>query len=161
MLARRPNGSAPPAYVRAARRRFRPSSAFRLVFIQDLDLAQRRAFLVLARRVIDADNRVTLQEVERLDRLYAEAGLEAEHADAPSHAGDLNLMFGSRKSRVAVLLELLLLACVDGRVDPREEAAVRAVAAQMGVDAGTWQEARDWADRYQALMRDAAQIGTH
>lgn len=131
------------------------------MFIQDLDFAQRRAFLVLARRVIDADNRVTLQEVERLDRLYAETGLAAEHADAPSQAGDLNLMFADRKSRVAVLLELLLVASVDGRMDPREEAAVRAVAAQMGVDAGTWQEARDWADRYQALMRDAAQIGTH
>lgn len=111
--------------------------------------------------MIDADNRVTLQEVERLDRLYAEAGLGTEHADAPSHAGDLNLMFADRKSRVAVLLELLLVACADGRVDAREEAAVRAIAAQMGVDAGTWQEARDWADRYQALMRDAAQIGTH
>lgn len=131
------------------------------MFIQDLDFAQRRAFLVLARRVIDADNRVTLQEVERLDRLYAETGLAAEHADAPSHAGDLNLMFADRKSRVAVLLELLLVACVDGRMDPREESAVRGVAAQMGVDAGTWQEARAWADKYQALMREAAQIGTH
>lgn len=131
------------------------------VFIQDLDLEQRRAFLVLARRVINADNRLTLDEVERLDRLYHESGVPAEMADAPSNAGDLNLLFGSRTSRVAVLLELLLVGCVDGRLDSREERVIRDIAAQLGVDAGTWSEARAWADRYQALMREAAQIGTH
>lgn len=129
------------------------------MFLRDLDLEQRRAFLVLARRVINADHRVTLDEVERLDRLYHEAGVPAEMADAPSNAGDLNLLFGSREARVAVLLDLLLVGCVDGRLDQREESVIRDIAAQLGVDAGTWAEARDWADRYQALMRAARQIG--
>lgn len=129
------------------------------MFLRDLDLEQRRAFLVLARRVINADHRVTLDEVERLDRLYHEAGVPAEMADAPSNAGDLNLLFGSREARVAVLLDLLLVGCVDGRLDQREESVIRDIAAQLGVDAGTWAEALDWADRYQALMRAARQIG--
>lgn len=131
------------------------------MFIHDLDLAQRRALLVLARRVIDADRRLTLQEVERLDRLYLEAGLPAETADAPSNAGDLNLLFPDRQSRVKALLELLLVGYTDGRLDEREERAVRDIAAQLGVDAGTWDEARAWAEKHQALVREVDRIGTH
>lgn len=131
------------------------------MFLHDLDLEQRRAFLVLARRVIDADRRLTLQEVERLDRLYLEAGIPAEMADAPSNAGDLNLLFPDRQSRVICLLELLLVGYTDDRLDPREESAIRDVAAQIGVDAGTWEEARAWAEKHQALVREARQIGTH
>ena len=131
------------------------------MFVHELDLEQRRAFLVLARRVIDADRRLTLQEVERLDRLYLEAGVPAETAEAPSNAGDLNLLFPDTKSRVKVLLELLLVGHTDGRLDPREETAVRDIAAQLGVDAGTWEEARLWAEKHQALIREASRIGTH
>ena len=131
------------------------------MFLHDLDLEQRRAFLVLARRVIDADRRLTLQEVERLDRLYLEAGVPAETADAPSSAGDLNLLFPDRQSRVTCLLELLLVGYTDDRLDPREERAIRDIAAQIGVDAGTWEEARGWAEKHQALVREARQIGTH
>ena len=131
------------------------------MFLHQLDSSQRRAFLVLARRVIDADRRLSIQEVERLDLLYLEAGVPAEMADAPSNAVDLNLLFPDRQSRVAVLLDLLLVGYTDGRLDPREEAVVRDVAAQLGVDAGTWEEARGWAERHQALVREAAQIGTH
>lgn len=131
------------------------------MFLHQLDSSQRRAFLILARRVIDADRRLSIQEVERLDLLYLEAGVPAEMADAPSNAVDLNLIFPDRQSRVAVLLDLLLVGYTDGRLDPREEAVVREVAAQLGVDAGTWEEARSWAERHQALVREAAQIGTH
>ena len=38
------------------------------MFVHELSPEQRRAFLVLARQVIDADHRLAIQEVERLDR---------------------------------------------------------------------------------------------
>ena len=130
------------------------------VFLHELSSEQRRAFLVLARQVIDADRRLAIQEVERLDRLYAEAGLEAEHADAPNGVGDLNLLFQSDRARVVVVLDLLLVAYADGRLDPREVEAVRGVAARLQIDAGTWEAALDWARRYEDLVEEAAVMGT-
>ncbi len=130
------------------------------MFLHELSSEQRRAFLVLARQVIDADHRLAIQEVERLDRLYLEAGLEAEHADAPSGAGDLALLFQTDRARLVVLLDLLLVAYADGRLHPRETEAIRRVAAQLEIDAGTWEAALDWARRYEDLVEEAAVMGT-
>ena len=130
------------------------------MFIHELSPEQRRAFLVLARHVIDADNRLAIQEVERLDRLYLEAGVGTETASAPNGVGDLNLLFGTERSRVVVLLDLLLVAYADGHLHPREVAAVRSVAARLQVDAGTFEAALDWARRHQALVDEAEHLGS-
>lgn len=130
------------------------------MFLHELSPEQRRAFLVLARQVIDADHRLAIQEVERLDRLYLEAGLEAEHADAPNGVADLNHLFPTERARVVVVVDLLLVAYADGRLDPRETDAIRRVAAQLQVDAGTWETALDWARRYEALVEEGAGLGT-
>lgn len=130
------------------------------MFLHELTPEQRRAFLVLARQVIDADRRLAIQEVERLDRLYAEAGVGTEHADAPSAAGDLNLLFPSDRARVVVVLDLLLVAYADGHLHAREVEAVRDVAARLEMDAGTWEAALDWAQRYHALLEEAAHLGS-
>ena len=129
------------------------------MFLHDLSPEQRRAFLVLARQVIDADRRLSIQEVERLDRLYVEAGVPAEMADAPGAVGDLNLLFPSNRARVVVVLELLLVAYSDGRLDPRETQTIRDTAARLGIDAATWEDATDWAHRYQALVAEADALG--
>lgn len=130
------------------------------MFLHELSPEQRRAFLVLARQVIDADRRLAIQEVERLDRLYVEAGMETEHADAPNAVGDLNHLFSTDRSRVVVLLDLLLVAYADGRLHPRETEAIRDLAARLQVDAGTWEGALDWARRYHVLVEEAAHLGT-
>ncbi|WP_420455442.1 TerB family tellurite resistance protein [Rubrivirga sp.] len=130
------------------------------MFLHELRPEQRRAFLVLARQVIDADNRLAIQEVERLDRLYVEAGVGTETAGAPNGVGDLNLLFGTDRSRIVVLLDLLLVAYADGQLHPRELDAVRSVAARLEVDAGTFSEALDWARRHQALIVEAEKLGT-
>jgi uncharacterized tellurite resistance protein B-like protein len=129
------------------------------VYLHELTADQRRALIVLARQVIDADRRLAIQEVERLDRLYVEAGLTPEGTASPRAAGDLNLLFPSERARTVVLLELLLVAHADGVLDEREVAAIRAIAAQMGLDAGTWSGALDWAERYVALVQEGADLG--
>ena len=125
------------------------------MFLHALSPEQRRAFLVLAREVIDADHRHAIQEIERLDRLYVEAGVPAETAAAPDATGNLGALFGTGRARVAVLLDLLLVAYADGRMHADEAAAIRRVAAHLGVDAGVYEGALDWARRHQALVDEA------
>lgn len=129
------------------------------MFVHELSPDQRRAFLVLVRGVIDADNRLALQEVERLDRLYREAGVPAETAAAPSAVGDLNLLFETERARAVVVLDLLLVAFADGRLHEREAEAVRDVARRLQVDAATVEAAFDWAQRHQALIEEAEALG--
>lgn len=129
------------------------------MFVHELSPEQRRAFLVLARQVIDADNRLAIQEVERLDRLYLETGVPAETAGAPSGVGDLNLLFGTDRARVIVLLDLLLVAYADGQLHAHEAEAIRGVARRLQVDAGTFEAALDWGRRHQALVEEAEALG--
>ena len=129
------------------------------MFLTELSPEQRSALLVLARQVIDADERLTLPEVERLDRLYEEAGVGPEMASAPSAAGDLNLLFPTPRQRAVVLVELLLVGHVDGRLHPREEAAIQRIAARLQIDQGLWGQILDWSHRYAALADEAARFG--
>ena len=129
------------------------------MFLNEFSHDQRSAFLVLARQIIDADDRLTLPEVESLDRLYAESGLAAEHADAPNAAGDLNFLYPTERSRAVVLVELLLVAFSDGQLHPREESAIQRVAARLQIDQGTWSNILDWSHRYSRLAAEAKAFG--
>ena len=130
------------------------------MFLHELSHEQRAAFLVLARQVIDADHRLAIQEVERLDRLYAEAGVEAEHAEAPLAVNGLMETFPTERSRVVVTLDLLLVGYADGALHETEETAIREIAARMGLDAGVWEHALDWARRLHRLVAEAEAMGT-
>lgn len=130
------------------------------MFLHELSSDQRSAFLILARQVIDADHRLAIQEVERLDRLYTEAGLEPETAEAAIAVDDLQTVFASERSRVVVILDLLLVGYADGDLHANEEAAIRAIGARLGLDAGVWEHALDWARRHHQLVKEAEDMGT-
>lgn len=129
------------------------------MFLNELSPEQRRALHVLARQIIDADERLTLREVERLDEIYEESGLGAETASAPSGAGDLNLLFPTARERSVVVVELLLVAYADGHLHPREEAAIQRIAARLQLDQGLWSHILDWARRHAALAAEASAFG--
>ena len=130
------------------------------MFLHELSHAQREAFLILARQVIDADHRLAIQEVERLDRLYSEAGMDPETADAALAVDDLQSVFTSERSRVVVILDLLLVGYADGSLHDSEADAVRQIGARLGLDAGVWEHALDWARRHHQLVREAEDMGT-
>ena len=129
------------------------------MFLNELSPEQRSAFLVLAREVIQADERLTLLEVESLDKLYAESGMGVENAAAPNAAGDLNLLFPTSRQRAVVLIELLLVAYADGTLHPREESAIQRIAARLEIDQGMWSHLLDWSRRYSALAVEARAFG--
>ncbi|GAB5536125.1 MAG: hypothetical protein Rubg2KO_23740 [Rubricoccaceae bacterium] len=130
------------------------------MFLHELSHAQREAFLILARQVIDADHKLAIQEVERLDRLYTEAGIEPEMAEAAVAIDDLQSVFLSERSRVVVILDLLLVGYADGTLHPSEADAIRQIGARLGLNAGVWEHARDWAKRLHQLVEEAEDMGT-
>ncbi|HYE95290.1 MAG TPA: TerB family tellurite resistance protein [Rubricoccaceae bacterium] len=123
--------------------------------LHELSREQQRAFLILARQVVTADDRLALQEVERLDLLGREMGLSDLPADAPDAVADANYLFETPKARTLALLNLLLVALADGALDEREYAVVRRVAAAFPVAEDEWMWMVDWARRYAALQGEA------
>ena len=129
------------------------------MFLNELSPEQRRALHVLARQIIDADQRLALKEVERLDEIYQESGIGTETASAPNAAGDLNLLFPTSRERAVVVIELLLVAYSDGHLHPREESAIQRVAARLQMDQGLWTNVLDWARRHASLAAEAGAFG--
>ena len=125
------------------------------MFLHALTPAQRRVFLALADDVIAADRRTTLQEIERLDRLTPDAGLGPDLPDGPPDLGLLD----TAQARMAVVLDLLVLAHADGELHESEVDSVASVADRLHVGAEAFGAALDWSRRYQALAEAAAALG--
>lgn len=130
------------------------------MFLRELTTEQKRALLILARQVIAADERLALSEVELLDHLYDEAGLASEGASAPDQVGDLNYLFDTARARAVVLINLLLVAHADGRVDPKENDAIWGIAMRLRVEAPAFDRLQAWAYRYAGLMAEGLAFGT-
>jgi hypothetical protein len=128
--------------------------------LHELSREQQRAFMVLARQVVAADERLALGEVERLDLLYREMQLPAADADAPAAAGDLTLLFPDLKSRALVVLNLLALAHGDGALDDRERWAVVRIAHDLRLDDVDVAAMEAWAARHAALLHEAERFWT-
>jgi uncharacterized tellurite resistance protein B-like protein len=120
------------------------------MLLSRLNPDQQQALLVLARRVVEADHRLTMQEVEALEGRLQESVLTTE----PTYrdVADLSIMFPERPAQIALLLELLMIASTDGDLAETELAEVRRVADAFGIEPHDWQRLIDWCMRYRALF---------
>lgn len=66
-----------------------------------------------------------------------------------------SVVFGSRSSRVAVMLELAGLCLADGEVAPQEEALLARIGGALGFTAADLMAQRDWVLRQLALVHEA------
>ncbi len=129
------------------------------MFLRELSREQQRAFLVLARQVIAANERLSMQEVECLEGIYTEMGIPPETAEAPDVALELNFLFDTSRSRAVAFIELLLVAYADGVFDEQENEAVVRFAEAMNLPDSTREEAYNWARRMTDMRRYGEQIG--
>ncbi|CAN5580077.1 hypothetical protein BH23BAC4_BH23BAC4_06500 [soil metagenome] len=120
------------------------------MLLSRLNPEQQQALLVLARRVVEADHRLTMQEVEALEGRLQESVLDSE----PTYrdVADLPLMFPERSAQIALLLELLMIGSTDGHLADAELAEVRCAADAFQLDYAEWERIVDWSRRYRALF---------
>jgi hypothetical protein len=124
------------------------------VFLTMLDSDEKRAFTRLAERLIEADGIVIGREATALASLRAEMGLGAAGGDRQSDA-ELARVFGSRRSRIAALLELFGLAYSDTDFEPGEASLITAVARAMDVTPEELAAVDGWVRDHVALVRRA------
>jgi len=122
-----------------------------------LTVEEKRAFTLLAEKVIDADGIVVGREAAALAALKGEMGLAAGAPDS-RNVEELARVFGSRRSKVAALLELFGLAYSDADFEPRELTLIARVAHNMGVTGDELTAIEQWVHDHVALVRRAMKL---
>lgn len=106
------------------------------MFLHLLNDAQKAAFFDLASEMLEADGEAADAEISYMDRLVAEAGLVKKQAlNDTVETMDLSV-FDTPASRHTVILELLILAVVDGRFHVKEAAFANDLIDALGIDEG-------------------------
>lgn len=126
------------------------------MFLTALTEPQKRAFLALARDFVQVDQELSEQESSLLTALFAETRLPASAIDGEA---DLSV-FDSRRSQVAVILELIGIGHADSEYGPEEAAFVQGVAERLGVGETELLEMENWVLRQTALAREAEKFWT-
>ena len=124
------------------------------MFLHLLNDMQQRAFLAVAKQFIEADRRLSGEEQNLLELMYAEMALDFE-TELPS--GDLETLlapFDSRQARAAVLLELIGTGHADAEFHPEENAFVQKVAQGLGVSTEDVAAMESWVTRQLALAQE-------
>ena len=125
------------------------------MFLAQLNDAQKNSFLALATRVVLADGELTDQENALLDRLKIEMGGKAK-APPEEVFGNTNLAnFSDRRSRVIVLMELLMLGHADSNFHADEIKVIEELAKAFGVSGGDFAAISEWAKRQAQQLHDA------
>ena len=123
------------------------------MYLNLLDDDEKRAFTVLAEKMIEADGLVIGREKAALAALKAEMGVTG--ADDGRTPEELAGVFKSRRSKVAALLELMGLGYSDTAFSVSEESLVNTVANQMAVSPDELHEIEEWVQDHFGLVRRA------
>lgn len=124
------------------------------MFLNMLDIDEKRAFTILAEKIIESDGIVVGREAAALASLKAEMGVSGSGADQRS-VEDLAKVFKDRRSKVAALLELLGLAHTDTNFDLGEQSLIASVAHEMGFSSDDIVAVEQWVQDHISLVRRA------
>jgi len=124
------------------------------MFLNMLDIDEKRAFVLLAEKMIEADGIVVGREAAALAALKAEMGVSKSTQDTRS-IRELSRLFKDRRSRVAALLELFGLAYTDTNFDLSEQSLIATVAQDMEFTSEEIVEVESWVQDHVSLVRRA------
>lgn len=124
------------------------------MFLNMLDIDEKRAFALLAEKMIQADGIVVGREAAALASLKAEMGLSASDQDGRS-VEELARIFKDKRSRVAALLELFGLAYTDTNFDLGEQSLIATIAQDMDLTSDEIVALEKWVQDHVQLVRRA------
>lgn len=127
------------------------------MFLHDLTDEQKRAFLVLADKVVLADGCLAPEESALLDTFRAEMGV-ADASVPQIDIAEAASAFDTRKARVSVLLELIALVHADGDFNKGESVVVNEIRQAFALSPAEFEAMANWVLRQMALVRDASEL---
>ena len=125
------------------------------MFLRILNDDQKRSLFVLAHHLVVSDHSVSKQEGELLDELIN--GLRTEVRVTPQQLNSKPSLdvFDSRDVRVAVMLEIITLACGDNMFPDPESKMVQKLSKDLGFSNSEYAEMKLWGEKNAVLLSEA------
>ena len=124
------------------------------MFLNMLNDEEKKAFALLAEKMIEADGIVVGSEAAALAALEGEMGISRDDA-ARRPVEELAAVFETRRSRSVALLELIGLGYSDTSFCINEQSIITTAATAMGFSADELTSLEDWVKKYVDLVREA------
>ncbi len=114
-----------------------------------LEENQKEPFLLLAKKCIDSDEIVDMNEAQLFSSMREEMGLDvgALNLDETVEIQEIVPVFNTRESKVVVMLELLKISLSDGDYSIEERDFVRNVSDAMGLSSNDLFVMRSWVEK--------------
>jgi hypothetical protein len=128
------------------------------MFLTLLNNEEKRAFALLAEKMIAADGIVVGREAATLAAYKGEMGFESPSGGEDQGVEELAAAFESRRSKVVVLLELIGLGYSDTSFSVTERSLVFALARAMDIEADTLVDLESWVQQHVRLIRQAMEL---
>lgn len=120
------------------------------MFLGVLDGAEKTAFYSLAYAVAVAESGISTEEQAILDAALGEMGLS--HPPTPVSLEESCALVGRDAAKRVILLELLMVAMIDGDIASRELKIIETAAEILGVQADL-ERAKNWASAMLTVFR--------
>lgn len=123
------------------------------MFFERFSLSQKKAFLALAQKMIEADSRI--ENKERLYLLYIknEMGFETDVAIPSLSLDQITNEFKTTHSKLWMMLELIGVAHIDDEIAESEQQLVRDVAKKLNIKNNTIEELKEIVLRNKELIK--------
>lgn len=124
------------------------------MFLNMLSDDEKRAFALLAEKMIEADGIVVGSEAAALASLEGEMGISRDDA-ARRPVEELAAVFETKRSRAVAMLELIGLGYSDTSFCVNEQSIITSAATAMGISADELTTLESWVKKYVELVREA------
>lgn len=124
------------------------------MFLKDLNQNQQKLFLGMAKALIQADHKITDNEIASVAALANEMG-QQEMIPDPSDELIKN-SFTDKPSRVAAMLELIALSACDGKAGKEEESFINRIKTAFEMPDDDVNRYKAWVAKLYAVYGEAA-----
>jgi uncharacterized tellurite resistance protein B-like protein len=127
------------------------------MFLNRLNLDQRKAFLAIAMKIIGADGALDARERQMIESMRYEMALYTE-TDLPKGYVSIEEMakpFDTREAQIVLMLECIALAYADEDFAGEEQKILRELALIFKLPEEEATEMENWVLRYKSLVKEA------
>lgn len=125
------------------------------MFLRILNDDQKRVLVVIAHHLVVSDHSISKKEGDILDELLNGLRTEVHVTPQQLYAKPSLEVFDSREVRVAVMLEILTLACGDNMFPDSESKMVEKLSRDLGFSSAEFEDMKHWGEKNSLLLNEA------